>query len=312
MAFIFFVRKKWDSFIRWRKQTTTKGRKMSVKIIVDSASDIKISYAEAKNIGFAPLKTDLAGTEYRDGIDIVPDAFYDKLSANKELAHTSQVNPGEFAELFEKEIKDGNDIVVITISSGLSGTYQSACIAAADYPDRVFVVDSLTATAGEQVLIERAVAMRDEGCTAPEIFKELNVLRQKARLFVRVDTLEYLKRGGRISKTSAVLGSFLGIRPILTLNGEGKLETVGKPRGIAASHKMMNDSIEACGGIDFTMPVVITYAGNLSDGIVQKYLDDSAHIYQNHVDELRIGQLGCVIGTHTGPGAIVVSFVPKE
>ncbi len=285
---------------------------MSVKIIVDSASDIKISYAEAKNIGFAPLKTDLAGTEYRDGIDIVPDAFYDKLSANKELAHTSQVNPGEFAELFEKEIKDGNDIVVITISSGLSGTYQSACIAAADYPDRVFVVDSLTATAGEQVLIERAVAMRDEGCTAPEIFKELNVLRQKARLFVRVDTLEYLKRGGRISKTSAVLGSFLGIRPILTLNGEGKLETVGKPRGIAASHKMMNDSIEACGGIDFTMPVVITYAGNLSDGIVQKYLDDSAHIYQNHVDELRIGQLGCVIGTHTGPGAIVVSFVPKE
>lgn len=92
----------------------------------------------------------------------------------------------------------------------------------------------------------------------------------------------------------------------------GKLETVGKSRTITASHKMMNDNIEACGGIDFTMLVVITYAGNLSDRIVQKYLDDSAHIYQNHIDELRIGQLGCVIGTHTGPGAIVVSFVPKE
>lgn len=285
---------------------------MSVKIIVDSASDIKVTYAEANNIGFAPLKTNLGGIEYRDGIDIVPDVFYDKLEANKDLAHTSQVNPGEFSDLFEKEINAGNDIVVITISSGLSGTYQSACLAAADYPERVFVVDSLSATAGEQVLIERAIAMRDAGCSALEIFNELNVLRKKTRLFVRVDTLEYLKRGGRISKTSAVLGGILGIRPILTLNGEGKLETVGKPRGTGASHKMMNESIAACGGIDFSMPVVITYAGNLSDGVVQKYLDDSAHVYKNHVDQLKIGQLGCVIGTHTGPGAIVVAFVSKE
>ena len=285
---------------------------MSVKIIVDSASDIKVTYAEANNIGFAPLKTNLGGIEYRDGIDIVPDVFYDKLEANKELAHTSQVNPGEFSDLFEKEINAGNDIVVITISSGLSGTYQSACLAAADYPERVFVVDSLSATAGEQVLIERAIAMRDAGCSALEIFNELNVLRKKTRLFVRVDTLEYLKRGGRISKTSAVLGGILGIRPILTLNGEGKLETVGKPRGTGASHKMMNESIAACGGIDFSMPVVITYAGDLSDGVVQKYLDDSAHVYKNHVDQLKIGQLGCVIGTHTGPGAIVVAFVSKE
>lgn len=285
---------------------------MSVKIIVDSASDIKVTYAEANNIGFAPLKTNLGGIEYRDGIDIVPDVFYDKLEANKELAHTSQVNPGEFSDLFEKEINAGNDIVVITISSGLSGTYQSACLAAADYPERVFVVDSLSATAGEQVLIERAIAMRDAGCSASEIFNELIVLRKKTRLFVRVDTLEYLKRGGRISKTSAVLGGILGIRPILTLNGEGKLETVGKPRGTGASHKMMNESIAACGGIDFSMPVVITYAGNLSDGVVQKYLDDSAHVYKNHVDQLKIGQLGCVIGTHTGSGAIVVAFVSKE
>ena len=285
---------------------------MSVKIIVDSASDIKVTYAEANNIGFAPLKTNLGGIEYRDGIDIVPDVFYDKLEANKDLAHTSQVNPGEFSDLFEKEINAGNDIVVITISSGLSGTYQSACLAAADYPERVFVVDSISATAGEQVLIERAIAMRDAGCSALEIFNELIVLRKKTRLFVRVDTLEYLKRGGRISKTSAVLGGILGIRPILTLNGEGKLETVGKPRGTGASHKMMNESIAACGGIDFSMPVVITYAGNLSDGVVQKYLDDSAHVYKNHVDQLKIGQLGCVIGTHTGPGAIVVAFVSKE
>ena len=284
---------------------------MSVKIIVDSASDVKVSYAKKKNMGFAPLKTNLAGREYRDGIDITPDTFYGELAANKELAHTSQVTSGEFLDLFEKEIKEGNDLVVITISSGLSGTYQSACVAAAEYPDRIFVLDSLSATAGEQVLIERAISLRDAGASASEIYSELVALRKRLRLFVRVDTLEYLKRGGRISKTSALIGGLLGIRPILTLNGEGRLETVGKPRGIAASHKMMNDSIQACGGIDFSMPVVITYAGELSDGTVQKYLADSVHVYGDSVNKVKIEQLGCVIGTHTGPGAIVVSFVAK-
>ena len=200
---------------------------------------------------------------------------------------------------------------MITISSGLSGTYQSACVAAAEYPDRIFVLDSLSATAGEQVLIERAISLRDAGASASEIYSELVALRKRLRLFVRVDTLEYLKRGGRISKTSALIGGLLGIRPILTLNGEGRLETVGKPRGIAASHKMMNDSIQACGGIDFSMPVVITYAGELSDGTVQKYLADSVHVYGDSVNKVKIEQLGCVIGTHTGPGAIVVSFVAK-
>ncbi len=284
---------------------------MSVKIIVDSASDIGLRFAKEHDLGFAPLKTNLGGVEYRDGIDITPDVFYGMLEANKELAHTSQVNTGEFADLFACEVQAGNDVVVITLSSGLSGTCQSARVAAAEYPDRVFVVDSLSATAGEQVLIARAIALRDEGKTAREIYEELDVLRKKARLFVRVETLEYLKRGGRISKTAALFGGLLSIMPVLTLDEEGKLETVGKARGMKMSHKMMNDSITAAGGIDFSMPVVITYAGDIADGTVQKYLDDSKEIYEGHEDQLMIGQLGCVIGTHTGPGAIVVSFIPK-
>lgn len=284
---------------------------MSVKIIVDSASDLSFAFAQAHNIGFASLKTTLGCTEYRDGIDITPDIFYDKLPAQKELAHTSQVNAAEFDQLFKEAIGRGDEVVVITISSGLSGTYQSAVMAAADYSGKVFVVDSLSATAGEQVLIGRAIALRDAGKSAVEIFNELEALRKKIRLFVRVETLEYLKRGGRISKTSAVVGGFLKIMPILTLNSEGKLETVNKARGVKMSHKMMNDSIVSCGGIDFTMPVVITYAGKLSDGTVQRYLDDSGALYQGHKEQLTVGQLGCVIGTHTGPGALVVAFVPK-
>lgn len=284
---------------------------MSVKIIVDSASDIKVATAKEQGLLFAPLKTVLAGVEYRDGIDITPDTFYDKLQANKELARTSQVNVGEFNALFEEAVKEGDEVLVITISSGLSGTYQSAAISASAYEGKVFLVDSLSATAGEQILIAHAIALRDAGKSAAEICAALNELRKKARLFVRVQTLEYLKRGGRISKTAAFVGGMLHFMPVLTLNGEGKLETVGKARGVRMSHKMMNDAIKTAGGIDFSYPVAITYAGDLSDGTVDAYLADSKEIFGENEKELMIGQLGCVIGTHTGPGAIVVSFVPK-
>ena len=285
---------------------------MSVKIIADSASDITAAFAKEHNIGFVPLKTTLGDTEYRDGIDIVPDEFFEKLEANKELAHTSQVNPGEFAEVFDRAVADGDEVVVITMSGALSGTYQSAVIAAADYPGKIFVINSLTATAGEQVLIERALQLQKAGKSAAEIYAELDDIRHRMRLFVRLETLEYLKRGGRISAASAFVGGMLSIKPVLTLNGEGKLETVGKARGIKQSHKMMNDSILACGGIDFSMPVVMTYAGDLNDGAVQRFLDDSTETVGDYADRIKRGQLGCVIGTHTGPGAIVIAFVPKN
>ena len=201
-------------------------------------------------------------------------------------------------------------MVALTISSGLSGTFQSARIAAADFPGKVFVVDSLTASAGEQVLLARAVALRDEGKSAAEIFKELEVLKKKVRLFLRVETLEYLKRGGRISKTSAVVGSILNIKPVIKMNAEGKLETVGKARGLKQSHQMMNENILATGGFDRSMPVAITYAGKVDDGAVDRYLADSAALFEGVTPSIE--QLGCVIGTHTGPGALVVAYVAKE
>ena len=284
---------------------------MSVRIIVDSASDVTLSFAKELGLGFAPLKTNLGGVEYRDGVDIVPDKFYGMLEANKELAHTSQVNAGEFTAIFKEAVSKGDEVLAITISSGLSGTYQAAKVAAADFEGKVFVVDSLSATAGEQVLIAHAIKLRDEGKSAKEIFDVLQELRHRVKLFVRVETLEYLKRGGRVSKAAAFVGGLLQFMPVLTLNGEGKLETVGKARGARMSHKMVNDSIAAVGGIDFDMPVAITYAGDIKDGTVDAYLRDSESTYGAHRDALSIGQLGCVIGTHTGPGAIVVAFVAK-
>lgn len=285
---------------------------MSVRIIADSASDITYRFAKANNIDFAPLKTVLGNREYRDGIDILPNDFYDELEDNKELARTSQVNPTEFLTLVEQAVKCGHEVIVITISSGLSGTYFSAKTAAANFPGKVFVVDSLSATAGEQILVRRAITLRDQGKSAAEIFADLQELRNHVRLFVRVETLEYLKRGGRVSKAMAIAGSLLHVKPLLTLNSEGKLELIGIPRGNKMSHRMLNKQITACGGIDFSMPIVITYAGDLLDGTIQKYLKDSQELYDGHKNELTLGQLGCVIGTHTGPGAIVVSFVAAD
>ena len=126
--------------------------KMGVRIIVDSASDIALDFANQNNIAFVPLKTNLGGVEYRDGIDILPDVFFEKLEQNKELAHTSQVNASDFSEVFEQVVAGGDEAVVITLSSGLSGTCQSAVVASEGYEGKVFVVDSLSATAGEQVL----------------------------------------------------------------------------------------------------------------------------------------------------------------
>ena len=285
---------------------------MSVKIIVDSASDIPLSYAIQQEVAFVPLKTNLGGIEYRDGIDILPDTFFEKLEQNKELAHTSQVNTADFMEIFEKTVANGDEAVVITLSGGLSGTCQSALVAAEDYEGKVFVVDSLSATAGEQVLLYHALRLRDEGKTAREIYEELCEIRKRFRLLVCLETLEYLKRGGRISKTSAIVGGIIGIKPILTLNETGTLESVGKARGIKAGYKMLNDNILASGGIDFDYPVVVTYGGDLGDGVVDRYLEDSRSIYGEHTDRVIRGRLGCVIGTHAGPGALVVSYVPKK
>ena len=285
---------------------------MSVKLIVDSASDVKLDFATANDIAFVPLKSNLGGVEYRDGIDLTPDEFFIKLEQNKELAHTSQVNASEFMEIFEKIVENGDEAVVITLSSGLSGTYQSAVVAAGDFEGKIFVVDSLSATAGEQVLLYYAIKLRDMGKSAAEIYDELDKIRKNFRLLVRLETLEYLKRGGRISKTSAIVGGIIGIKPILTLNDKGTLESVGKARGIKASHKMLNDAIIASGGIDFNYPVVLTYGGDIKDGALDGYFEDSKEIFRDNMDKVIVGQLGCVIGTHAGPGAIVVSYVPKK
>jgi len=283
---------------------------MGVKIIIDSASDIKKSVAEARGLGFLSLKTMIGGKEYYDGVDITPEEFYEKLAKCDGIAKTSQVSVAEFSDAYAEAVANGDDVVAITISSKLSGTYQSATVAASDFEGRVYVVDSLSATIGIQVLIERAIVLRDEGKSAQEIFDELEALKRKLRLYVALDTLEYLVRGGRISKSAGFFGGVLNLKPVLTLEN-GALVTVGKARGAKHSYKMISDTAIGKGGVDFSMPITVAYSGN-DKGILDEFLSISKDMWQGNQDNLLVSVLGSVIGTYAGPGAIVTAYIEKD
>ena len=189
---------------------------------------------------------------------------------------------------------------------------KSAKVAAADFEGKVFVVDSLSASCGEQVLLAHALKLRDAGKSAKEIYDELMEIRPRLRLALRVETLEYLKRGGRVSKTAAVIGGMLHIMPILRLDEVGKLETINKARGGKMSHKLLGEFIKANGGIDEAYPVATTYAGDLADGEMDAFFQNNEEIFATCRDKVMVRQLGTVIGTHTGPGAILVAFIANR
>lgn len=279
---------------------------MSVRIVIDSASDFTKEQADALNLDYMPLKTIFGEEEYLDGVTLSHKAFYEKLIECGTIPTTSQVSPFDFENKF-REIKEAGDTaVVICLSSLLSGTYQSACIAADSYEDCISLVDSMNLCIGEQNLIQYAIRLRDQGMTAPEIAKELDRVKDKIVLLAVFDTLEYLKQGGRISKTAAWAGSMLSIKPVISIiNGE--VVILGKARGSKNGNNILIQNIEQSGGIDFTMPYCTGFSG-LDDTLLQKYLKDSAALWEGKAENLPISTIGSTIGTHAGPGAIAVSF----
>lgn len=277
-----------------------------VRIVIDSASDIEFSRAKELGLDFMPLKTIFGEDEYLDGVTISHEQFFEKLIECGTMPTTSQISPYDYEKKF-KEIKEAGDTaVVITLSSLLSGTYQSACIAAADYKDCVTLVDSLNVCIGEQNLVMLAVRLRDEGLSAAEIATQLEDAKHRIRLLAVFDTLEYLKRGGRISKTAAWAGNVLSIKPVISIE-KGEVVILGKARGSKNGNNMLVQQIHQGNGIDFSMPYTLAYSG-LSDVMLQKYIKDSSAIWQEHTDKLPISTIGSTIGTHAGPGAIAVSY----
>ena len=278
---------------------------MAVKFIIDSASDVLPGECKKLDVVHVPLTVRFGDKEFADAVDLSHKKFYKMLTSGKE-AHptTSQVTPAAWSEVMEQVVENGDTAVVITISSKLSGTYQSACIAAEDFEGKVFVVDSMTATIGERLLLQYGIRLAHEGLDAATIAARLDEVKDKVCIFARLDTLEYLKKGGRISGATAVVGTMLNIKPIITVR-DGVVENVAKARGPKAADKMLRDLIGKSGGIDFSKPMCAAYSGNEDDNL-KTFLSESSELLCN--TEAPIATVGCVIGTHVGPGAVAIAY----
>lgn len=277
---------------------------MAIRIITDSASDITQVEAAAWGVQVLPLRTIFGQEEFLDGITIDHETFFQKLIESDVLPTTSQLSPFQYEEPFRQAAEAGDEVVCITLSSKLSGCYQSASIAAEDLP--VVLVDSCNVTVGERLLVERAVQLRDQGLSAQEIGQQLETEKSQIRLIALLDTLEYLKKGGRISSAAALAGSLLSIKPVIAVE-DGEIAILGKARGSKNGNNMLMTLVEKNGGINFEMPYCLAYSG-LSDALLRKYIADSQSLYSGRAEHLPVSTIGSTIGTHAGPGAIAVAF----
>lgn len=283
---------------------------MSVRIVIDSACDLPKSSADELGLHFVPMRTLFDGVEYLDGITLSSAQFYEKLIETDTLPKTSQPPPAAFEEAFEHIAAQGDTALCITVSSALSGTYQSACIAAQAFGEKVVVVDSENVCIGEQLLVLRAVQLQREGWSAWEIAEILNHEKKRIRLIALLDTLEYLRKGGRVSAAAAAAGTLLSIKPVIAIQ-EGTIQVLGKARGSKNGSNKLMDLVNGSRGIDFDQPVLLAYSG-LSDALLQKYLRDSHALYDGREDRLSICRIGTTIGTHAGPGAIGLAFFENK
>ena len=273
-----------------------------VKIVVDSTADM---HPEIRNrVEVVPLTVHFGKEEYVDGVTLTSAAFYKKLEICKELPSTSQAAPYAFSEVFERLVEEGHTVVAIAVSSALSGTYQSATIAAADYPGQVHVVDSRSIAIGTAILCEYALDLVDQGLDAAQIAARLDEVKEKIRLYAVVDTLEFLQRGGRLSKTVALAGGLLSVKPLVALT-EGRIVMAGKARGNKQANALMDEKVSH-EGVDWDKPCMLGYTGT-SPELLEKYRNQTqiwtGDVYGNIVSG--------VVGAHVGPGAVAVAFFAK-
>ncbi len=281
---------------------------MQVKIIVDSTADLTPEVE--KRVKVVPLTIHFGEQEFIDGVTIDSRKFYEMLIESDTLPTTSQATPFAFGEAFEEAVEEGCQVVCITCTSKLSGTYQSAVIAAEDYPGQVFVVDSQSIALGSAILVQYALELADRGLNAEEIAWKLMQKREKVHLIAMLDTLEYLKKGGRISSTVAFAGGLLNIKPVISIE-DGEIKILGKARGSRQGNTLLVQEIQKAGGVDFTKPLLLGYTG-LDDSLLQKYIADSDSLWEGNVECLPQTVVGSVVGTHAGPRAVAVAFFSAE
>ena len=280
---------------------------MAVKLIIDAGSDLTVAQAKELDVTLIPMSVRFGSEEYLSGVDITSEEFYNRLTTEKELPTTSQPTPYAFEEVYQQVVDAGDEAVVLCVSSALSGTYQSACIAADGLEDRIFVVDTRAVSVAEKILLDYAISLRNHGANAQAIAAELEKKKEDVCVFGAVETLEYLIKGGRLSKTAGAVGSVLGIRPVLHLV-DGALEVAGKARGAKAAITMTHQFISDV-GIDFTMPCGLGYTGN-DPKVLSPFLEAQNASWSGQ--DIPVYNVGSTVGTHTGPGLFLVAFFKKS
>lgn len=275
-----------------------------IKIAVDSNGEYKLGDKYIDSL--VPIAVSIGDKEFLGGVDLECDEFYEMLINGKDFPSTSQPSPQNFTDLFEDAKNNGDDLILITISSALSGTYQSACMAKeiVGY-DRIFVVDSLTATHPMWILTKEAYDLRKAGKTAEEIVNKLEEMKHKIKVLAAIDTLEFLHRGGRLSKAAATIGSIASLKPIVTVSEDGKVTVIGKALGKGkAMHFIINKLKNS--ELDTNYPIYSLYTyGTENCESLEQQLESSGF----KVRERR--QVGPSVGAHIGPGTYGAIFVVK-
>lgn len=282
---------------------------MAVQILVDSTADFSAMEIEKRQITCIPMTVAFGNEQYTDGVNLTKEEFFVKLMNEKDFPKTSQPSPARFAEYFEQAKENGDDVVAILISGALSGTIQSATLAKdiAEH-DGVYIVDSKSATLGIRLLVDRAVRMRDQGKSAQEIVDTLEDLKPRIRLYAGLDTLEYLQKGGRISKAAASIGRLAGIKPIVTISQEGEVAVCGKQRGNKHVFRQIIKYVEA-DMPDENYPVYFLYSADKKNCIsfIQTMQKDGLDF-----GKIKTREIGPTIGSHIGPGAFGIVYIAKE
>ena len=282
---------------------------MGFRIITDSASDMPQETAEKLGVTVMPIHTRFGEEEFLDGVTLKPADFFKKLVETKEIPRTSQITPFEFGREFQKWLSAGQGVLCITMSSGVSGTYQSACSAAEDLDGDIIVIDSRQFCISLYVLIEYACRCRNQGMSLQETAEAVRSVMKRVHVASVFDTLEYLKLGGRLSSTAALAGSLLSIKPVITIN-EGIVEVISRARGGRNAHQMLVDFIRRTGGIDDTMPSCLGFTG-FSDKTLTEYIDNYAGEFKDRLSKLAVVPVGATVGTYAGPGAVAIAFFNK-
>ncbi|MCR5154258.1 MAG: DegV family protein [Lachnospiraceae bacterium] len=282
---------------------------MKINIIVDSGADYTAKEIEEYGLKVIPLKVSFGEETFLDGVDITIEEFFKRLKGSSVLPKTSQISPYDYETEFEKIKEAGEQAIVVTISSGLSGCFQSARIAAGKYKDMIRVVDSKSVSLGERIVVQRAMDLIAAGKDLSETESVLNEEIKKIKTIAALDTLTYLKKGGRLSTTAFLAGSLLALKPIVQVV-DGRVEFVCTARGHRKVHSALNKVIEKAGQIDKNMPRSLAYS-DTDRSILDNFVAALPELFANDIDAYQEAAIGPAIGTHIGPGAVAIAYFEK-